>query len=260
MRLGRLMQLVVVVATVVMTARAAAQIRTIPQQLRDSVANPPTVANQPLRFDSEELHFGTIAEDGGLWQGRLGFVNEGDAPIVITRVVTTCGCLRASFDRSPLAPKRCSELQVSYNPKGHPGVVYQRLFLYTNLSASRPTAILSLKGAVEQAADKSSSYPIAHGALRLRTDQVRLSTLRDEGEVRIACRNAGDRALCIELDELLSSRCFSLRTEPATIAPEAEGELVIEYRHSEGEQGVPRLYWKGIALPPRERMIRVTAQ
>ena len=260
MRFGRWLQLVVVVATVVMTARAAAQIRTIPQQLRDSVANPPTVANQPLRFDSEELRFGTIAEDGGLWQGSLGLVNEGDDPIVITRVVTTCGCLRASFDRSPLAPKSRSELQVSYNPKGHPGVVYQRLFLYTNLSASHPTAIISLKGVVEQAADKASSYPIARGALRLRTDQVRLSTLCDEGEVRIACRNAGKSALRIELDELLSSRGVSLRTEPATMAPEAEGELVIEYRQVEGEQRTPRLYWKGIALPPRERMIRVTAQ
>lgn len=236
-----------------------AQIRTIPQHVRDSITHPTTVADHPLRFTTEVLDFGTIDEDGGLWNGVIGVKNEGDQPVVITRIVTTCGCVQCDFDRRPLAAGAATELAVRYNPKGHPGRVYQRMFLYTNRSASRPTAILSLSGEVRQVADKALSYPVAHGPLRLRSDVVRLRKSPEGSfeEVRIACRNGGDRAITIVLDSLLSSSGFTLHTEPRKLEAGAEGDLVIEYRAEEVGDRPLLLYWSGWSLAPRERMLRV---
>ncbi len=244
---------------VVSSSVCAAQIRTIPQHVRDSITHPKALTDQPLRFTTEVLDFGAIDEDGGVWNGVIGIKNAGDQPVVITRIVTTCGCLQCSFERGPLVAGETTELTVRYNPKGHPGRVYQRMFLYTNRSTSRPTAILSLSGEVLQAADKALSYPIAHGPLRLRSDVVRLRKGPDGAfeEVRIACRNGGNRSITIVLDNRLSSSGFTLRTEPRTLEAGAEGDLVIEYRGEEADERPLLLFWSGWSLAPRERMLRV---
>ena len=241
----------------VLPCLATAQIRTIPQTVRDSVNRPTTLANSPMHLADGEVDFGTLNEEDAPWQGAVRWRNAGDKPLVVTRITSSCGCLRATFDRQPVAAGGESVLRLTYHPKGHPGTVYQRLFVYTHLSASRPTAIVTVRGVVTPSKEVAATYSQSMGVLHLRTKEVRASG--DEREWRIACYNNGRQPLQIAADTLLTPRGWRLMSEPSPLPPQTAGDLVIrrtdEPSAKESQEVV--LYVGGLTLPPRMRALRV---
>lgn len=230
---------------------SVAQIRLVPQAKLDSVANPPTIEERAMRFDEEELHFGSIDELGGAWQGLFRWTNIADRPLVITRVVSSCSCLTADFGREPVATGKRAELRVSYHPKGHPGVVRQRLYLYTNRSKERPTAILTVRGVVVRDRELEAHYPHRCGGLLLKSDGVELERTREVQRFEIACLNEGEKSVVPQLDTLLTPRGFTLRGVPRELPPQGEGRLLVEYDPSKVQGSVPirALYLQGSGAP-----------
>lgn len=215
----------VVFAMVVGVSPAVAQLRLIPQSRIDSVRQSHTVTNAPIALSDEgRLQMGRIAEEDGVWQGRVVWTNHADRPLVITRVASTCGCLKGHYEARPVAKGEHQTITLSYNPKGHPGAVYQRLFVYTSLSTELPTFVVELRGEVVAARQGTANYPYARGPLLLRSDEVRFSA--EEREVRIACMNNGRQPMRLRADSLLSPG-VTLRTEPETLQAGERGDLVI---------------------------------
>ena len=96
---------------------AVAQLRLIPQSRIDSVRQSHTVANAPIALSDEgRLQMGRIAEEGGVWQGRVVWTNHADRPLVITRVASTCGCLKGHYEARPVAKGECQTITLSYTP------------------------------------------------------------------------------------------------------------------------------------------------
>ncbi len=230
---------------------AEAQIRIIPHEFRDSVANPATVEQAAIRLP-RLLEMGRIPEEGGVWSYRITWQNGEKSPVVITGIQSSCGCLKAEFDPQPVKQGGEGWLTISYNPQGRPGAVDQRLFLYTNLSASVPTAIIRLTGHVTPAADKRGRYPHALGTLLLRQ-----TTCWSDGarEVRIACLNGGTSPLEIGADAMLSPRGVKIATEPAILPPGREGDLVIRIEGEFATGSRLPLCLEGLEVPPRRRMV-----
>ena len=228
-----------------------AQIKIIPQQKLDSVINVPTVKGDNISFKGgATISFGSIDEDGGVWSSKVEWSNKSDKPLVITSIKTSCSCLQATSRREAVVS--------GGHPKGHPGSVEQRVFVYTNLSASQPTAVLKVKGVVTPSLNHSKDYPRNRGELLLRRDTVEFSGDKPQTE-RIACMNNSSRAMRLETDTLLSSRGLRLKTEPEVLAAGEEGDLVITYT-PEPDSKKPlwlKLYITGMALPPRAREIIV---
>ena len=241
-----------VMATLFAMESASAQIRIIPREKRDSVNNVSSLASSPLRIEGgSRLSFGTIAEDGGVWQKSVTLVNESDSPIVVRNVSSSCSCLQGELtERVVRAGARCT-MTIKYNPKGHPGAVSQRLFVYTSLDEQRPTLVITLEGKVAISANRSGDYPYSRGVLLLRRDGVELD---GSGRYRVACMNSGQKPLLLEADTLLSSQGVKAYTQPARLEAGAEGDLIIECEEPAEEQSL-RLYLKGLTLAPRERMI-----
>ena len=238
---------------------AAAQIKIIPREKIDSVANPQIVDGVKLLFQGGEVvSFGTISEDDERWEQTILWQNGGQKDVVITAVRTSCSCLKAQAPKGVVKSGAKSQLQLSYYPKGHPGKVSQRVFVYTNLSSSIPSAVVTLKGEVLPSKDKSGDYPCRMGELLLRRDTVALNCNKAQTE-RIACLNSGSRAMRLTADSLMSSRGLSLRTEPEVLPAGGEGDLIISYSPEKNEKRPLwlKLYIKGLALPLREREIFV---
>jgi hypothetical protein len=85
-------------------------------------------ADSLLRFES------TVADLGRMKVGQkknviFKFENVSDAPIVITRVVTTCGCTSAEYDKQPLMPGKKSEIRVGFEAEVK-GVFFKKLSIY----------------------------------------------------------------------------------------------------------------------------------
>lgn len=79
-----------------------------------------------------EHDFGVIKEANGKVTHTFVVKNTGTAPLVITRVVTTCGCTTPKYDSEPIAPGKEGKIVVSYNPAGRPGQFVKTIAVYSN--------------------------------------------------------------------------------------------------------------------------------
>ena len=261
MRWGRniVRLLVVAISIMAMMTTAHAQIRIIPRAKIDSARNVATT-DVGMRFvGGATLNFGTIAEDSGAWHGEIEWRNVGEKPITITRISTSCGCLKAESETiEPTASGGRNKLQITYFPRGHAGEVSQRIFIYTDRSGQRPAAVVTLCGRVRATADRSGVYAESCGALLLGRKWIRFEGEGVQTE-RIACMNGGCKALKISADTLLTTRGVSVRTEPEILQAGEAGDLVITYepREDRWSKVRPRLFLNGLDLAPRERMIEI---
>lgn len=91
-----------------------------------------------LRMDTVVCRFGDVPRKGGDLTRTLGVRNEGSAPLVITRVVTSCSCLKADFAKRPIAPGATGTIRIIYQPnKSEPGSFSKVLHVYSNSADGR---------------------------------------------------------------------------------------------------------------------------
>lgn len=239
---------------------SSAQIQIIPREKILEAAELKSVESA-LRLVNDKVDFGTIAEMSGVWQGSAMLVNGGIDTIVITRLKTTCGCLKVEVQKKILAPKEQTALSLKYYPRGHAGRVMQRVFVYTNVSDTNPSAIVQLNGIVTASADRSDDYPYVRGVLRLRQESVRFVGAGRQ-VARIAVMNGGSTELRPSVDTNFLPKGVKVRFEPATLASKQEGDMVVEYIPQGTENGRRnfKIYITGLNLPPRQSSIEVTAE
>lgn len=235
---------------------AYGQLTIIPQEAVQRAANPKAHEGSTIRFaEGGTLSFGTISEDEPHWQGEIEWHNTTGKKISITRITTSCNCLVAEWDRKANTAKSSGKVRVKYYPKGHAGEVHQRLFVYTTLSESEPSAIVDVVGTVTHSTDRGGDYPHAMGTLRLRQRGVTLP--KEGGTARIAILNGGSTPLRVTHDGTLTMGGLRAYTEPTTLSAGEEGDLVVEYC----PDGAPAmLFLVGINTPPRGRKVEITIE
>ena len=69
-----------------------------------------------LRFTESVYDFGRVPRRGGDLAHDFVFVNEGTVPLVVTRVFTSCSCLKASYSKRPVAPGGEGVIRITYEP------------------------------------------------------------------------------------------------------------------------------------------------
>ena len=247
---------IALLVAVSMAECAEAQIRIIPQTKIDSIKQPATLDTRAMEFrGGNNLSFGTINEADGVWEGVIEWQNVGERQLVITRTSSSCSCLRAEVDRTPVKAGEKSSITLQYDPRNRSGRVSQRVMIYTNLSEKLPTAVLTLEGEVRPLADRRGDYPYLRGELALRRDTI---MAKKGEEIRVACMNVGTKPLRIVADSLLSGRNVVAYTEPRVLQAGEEGDLVIRYKIDDRDsRPMPHLYLTGLNLPPRQRCLVV---
>lgn len=232
-----------------------AQLTIIPQNKVQEAANPTLAEGAQMQFDGEGiLNFGTIEEDCGEWHGEIRWREKSGQRLTITRIQTSCSCLKVSWERRKSSNASSGVVGVTYLPKGHAGVVDQKFFVYTTLSESHPTAIVRVKGKVTPSTDRSGDYPHSCGTLLMRSKEARFGAT-DGNRVRIAVMNGGSSPLRITHDNTLSLGGVKAYTEPEQLNPGEEGDLVVEY--PKPRESNAQLYLRGVDTPPRNRKVEL---
>lgn len=91
-----------------------------------------------IRLHESHHHFGDVPRRGGDLSYELHFTNEGTVPLVLTRVVTSCSCLKAHFQRRPVAVGEEGVIRIVYEPqKSEPGAFNKVIQIYSNAEAGR---------------------------------------------------------------------------------------------------------------------------
>lgn len=91
--------------------------------------------------------FGDIKEADGKVAYTFQISNQGDAPLVLTRVIASCGCTTPEWTKEPIAPGKTGDIKVTYDPSGRPGPFAKTISVYSN--GKTGSFILSIRGDVK---------------------------------------------------------------------------------------------------------------
>lgn len=124
---------------------AACRAQSAPQQQESeaSCASPEKGARLVLPVNT--YNFGSVPRKGGNLEKEFVFRNEGTAPLVIVRVLTSCSCFKATFPKRPVAPGDEGVIRIIYEPlKSEPGTFNKVLQIYSNSVTGRE--LLTVQG------------------------------------------------------------------------------------------------------------------
>ena len=90
----------------------------------------PQLAADATRLDLGEVVNGVVVERD------VAVRNDGDAPLVVTEVLTTCGCTTAALEPMTLAPGEAGNLHIIFDSGAHgpelTGPIMRRVILVSN--------------------------------------------------------------------------------------------------------------------------------
>jgi len=97
-----------------------------------------------IEFKTDVIDYGTI-EKGADGLRVFEFTNTGDAPLIITKVKSSCGCTVPSWPEEPIMPGESGKIEVQYDTKR---VMPIRKTITVTSNANTPTVALKIKGLV----------------------------------------------------------------------------------------------------------------
>lgn len=100
-----------------------------------------------ISVDNTSHDFGVIKEADGKVSHTFKITNTGDAPLVITRVIASCGCTTPEWTKEPIAPGKTGEVKITYDPKDRPGPFTKSISVYSN--GKTGSYILTIRGDVQ---------------------------------------------------------------------------------------------------------------
>ena len=108
-------------------------------------ANAQTEKSLPImEFQETTINYGKITSDAS---GRrtFKFTNTGNAPLIISKVKGSCGCVVLDFPKKPIMPNEKGEIEIVYNVLKK-GRISRTVTVLSNTKKGRK--ILKIKGRV----------------------------------------------------------------------------------------------------------------
>ncbi|NER09254.1 Protein of unknown function [Muriicola jejuensis] len=98
-----------------------------------------------IQFKTETVDYGEI-EKGSDGIRVFEFTNTGEAPLIISKVSSSCGCTIPKKPEEPIMPGKTGEIQVKYDTN-RVGPIRKAITVISN--ADTPTKVLKIKGEVK---------------------------------------------------------------------------------------------------------------
>ncbi len=97
-------------------------------------------------FEKTEHDFGTISNQNKV-STNFSFKNNGDAPLKINQVKTTCGCTVGRVPNQEFKPGDTGEIEVTFNPHGKTGSQHKQIQVLSN-DPQNPSTPLTIKALI----------------------------------------------------------------------------------------------------------------
>jgi len=139
-----------------------------------------------IEFEMTDMDFGSV-EQGDVLNHIFKFKNTGDAPLLIKRVRTACGCTAALVSNRTVEPGEKGEIKVAFNTAGYSGE--QRKYVYVESNDPRePNKQLSVAAEIDVP-------PHAEIYLDRFTIDLGLILENEKIETKVNIKNQGDLEL-----------------------------------------------------------------
>jgi archaellum component FlaF (FlaF/FlaG flagellin family) len=151
--------------------------------------------------------------------------NQGNAPLVIKEVRTSCGCTQVDYPQQPIAPGQTFLVKTTYDAKtmGH---FDKKIGVYSN--GSKEPMVLSIHGlVVEDVTDFPGEYPYTLGTLLTDRDNIEFDNVNrgDRPTVQIHIKNNTDQVAEPVLMHL--PNYLRAQVSPTKLAPGHSGTATI---------------------------------
>lgn len=104
-----------------------------------------------IEFKSDTVDYGTI-EKGADGLRVFEFTNTGDAPLIVSKVTSSCGCTVPKWSKDPILPGQKGEIQVKYDTN-RVNPIRKTITVISNTNT--PTVALKIKGEVIDSSKES---------------------------------------------------------------------------------------------------------
>lgn len=95
-----------------------------------------------VKFNKNVHDYGSIKEEAEVAVSEFDFTNTGKAPVIIQRVVASCGCTAPTYSREPILPGKKGSVKVAYSTLNRPGNFEKNVRVYTNVPDTVYTLII----------------------------------------------------------------------------------------------------------------------
>ena len=97
-------------------------------------------------FNKDVYDYGSIKEEVEVAVSEFEFTNTGKTPVIIQRIIASCGCTAPTYTREPVLPGKKGSVKVAYHTTYRPGSFRKSIRVYTNVPDTVYT--LTIKGNV----------------------------------------------------------------------------------------------------------------
>ncbi|MFP4557388.1 MAG: DUF1573 domain-containing protein [Bacteroidales bacterium] len=214
-----------------------------------------------VTFDKETHDFGLINEQDGAVSFSFKLTNTGDAPLIINRISTTCGCTASEWQKEPIAPGKSTIIKATYNPKGRPGRFNQRLTVFSNAASSG--TVLTLRGQVRpRPRTKEDVYRRRIGELGITNSHASFGKVFvNETKIdTLKVYNFSEETLNLTFERV--PNYIEVAVKPNSLKPEQEGLIIVTFDANKIDDWgfvINRIRLKINNENPRGNLINVTA-
>ena len=181
-----------------------------------------------IQFEKMDYNFGRIKESDGIATYNFKFTNSGKIPLIIQKVVASCGCTTPEWSHTPILPGKTGFIKVSYNTENRPGMFTKSI----TVSANIPQAMvfLTISGdVVPRELRTEDIYPVDFGKIRLASKQLSFVKVKDSEAKTdtLYIYNPGTSDVTIGFKSIPPH--ITIKTVPAVIPPKTRGYFLISF-------------------------------
>lgn len=183
-----------------------------------------------LKFDRTIWDFGVIEEADGPVSHTFNFTNTGKEPIIIERVVVSCGCTQPEFMKDAIMPGESGSIKITYDPTNRPGVFSNDIRVISGGGSNNDK--LTIKGDVNprpRSVEEDYPYELS-GGLRLKKTDANFSYVQQSKpmSMTIGYVNTSDKPVKFDFAVTPAVNYLKVTALP-TICPGCRGEITITY-------------------------------
>ncbi|MDH6312836.1 hypothetical protein M2137_001621 [Parabacteroides sp. PFB2-10] len=104
-------------------------------------------AQAVISTENANFDFGEVKEADGKVEHAFVIKNTGDQPLVITRVIPSCGCTTPDWTKEPIAAGKTGTIKITFDPANRPGPFTKTISVYSN--GKTGSFILTIRGEVK---------------------------------------------------------------------------------------------------------------
>lgn len=183
-----------------------------------------------LFWENRTIDIGTVLEENGLVEVEFLGLNQTDSAIVISDIMTDCGCTTAAYSKDTIYQSKVGSVKVNFNPDHRGGAFTKMIVVRTNQDIYGDT--LYLQGYNIPFPDNvDAAYPYRNQEIGIRLSTINMGNVYTHEPRRkmVELYNFGKDSISLTSIADSLQDYLKIDLQPLVIAPNQRGLLILNY-------------------------------